>query len=106
MSIHNKQDAKDKKTKEKRAHPRYDCRELTFYSTKNGVYEGIIKDRDKEGVKGIFIATSENLSVGQIVTVAISSPGESEGKKLRGMIARKEPGGYAVQFTDRLNELT
>ncbi len=105
MSTHNKKGAKDRATKEKRAHPRYTCRELTFYSTKGGVYEGIIRDRDKEGVKGIFIATSENLSVGEIVTVAISSPGENEGKKLRGMIARKEPGGYAVQFTGRLNEL-
>ena len=105
MSTHNKKGAKDRATKEKRAHPRYACRELTFYSTKGGVYEGIIRDRDKEGVKGIFIATSENLSVGEIVTVAISSPGENEGKKLRGMIARKEPGGYAVQFTGRLNEL-
>jgi hypothetical protein len=38
------------------------------------------------------------------ITVAISSAGEKEGKKLRGMIARKEPGGYAVQFTGRLNE--
>ena len=105
MSAHNKQDTEDKKTKEKRAHPRLLCHEPTFYSTKSGVYEGIIRDRDKEGVKGIFIATSEDLSLGDVVTVAISSPGKNEGKKLRGMIARKEPGGYAVQFTDRLNEL-
>ena len=105
MSTHNKKGAKDRATKEKRAHPRYACRELTFYSTKDGVYEGIIRDRDKEGVKGIFIATSENISVGEVVTVAISSPGKNKGKKLRGMIARKEPGGYAVQFTGRLNEL-
>ena len=105
MSTHNKQDAEDRATKEKRAQPRYACRELTFYSTRDGVYEGIIRDRDKEGVKGIFIETSEDLAFGEIVTVLISSPGENEGrKKIRGMIARKEPGGYAVQFTERLNE--
>jgi len=91
-------------TKEKRTHPRVACHEPTFYSTKDGVYEGVIRDRDKEGVKGIFIATSEDLPLGGIVTVAISSPGENEGIKLRGMIARKEPGGYAVQFTGRLNK--
>ncbi|MBW1849679.1 MAG: hypothetical protein JRJ27_21735, partial [Deltaproteobacteria bacterium] len=51
----------------------------------------------------IFIATNENLSIGEIITVAISSPGENEVKKIKGMVARKEPGGYAVQFTDRLN---
>jgi hypothetical protein len=104
MSTHNKPDTADRATKEKRAHPRHACHEPTFYSTKDGVYEGIIRDRDKEGDKGIFFATSEDLAIGMVVTVAISSPGENEGKKLRGMIARKEPGGYAVQFTGRLNE--
>jgi len=104
MPTHNKQNTEDRPTKEKRVHPRYACHETTFYSKKNGVYEAIIKDRDKEGVKGIFIATSENLAVGEVVTVAISSPSGNERKKLRGMIARKEPGGFAVQFTNRLNK--
>jgi predicted SPOUT superfamily RNA methylase MTH1 len=101
MSTLNKQDTEDKKIKEKRAYPRLVCHEPTFYSIKGGVYEGIIRDRDKQGVKGIFIATSEQLSIGEVITVAISSPGENEG--IKGMIARKEPGGYAVQFADRLN---
>ena len=104
MSTHNKRDTEDRATKEKRVYPRYACHEPTFYSTTNGVYEGIIRNRDKEGVKGVFIETSEDLAFGAVVTVWISSPGENEGKKLRGMIARKEPGGYAVQFTRRLNE--
>ena len=103
MSTHNKKDAENKKTKEKRAQPRVVCHEPTFYSTKRGLYEGIIRDRDKEGVKGIFIATNENLSIGEVITVAISSPGENQGKKIKGMVARKEPGGYAVQFTSRLD---
>ena len=104
MSTHNAQNTENRATKEKRAHPRHACHEPTFYSTKDGLYEGIIRNRDKEGVKGVFIATSEDLAFGEVVTVAISSPGENEGKKLRGMIARKEPGGFAVQFTGRLNE--
>jgi hypothetical protein len=104
MSTDNKQDSEDRGTKEKRTHTRHDCHEPTFYSTKDGLYEGIIRNRDKEGDKGIFIATSEDLAFGEVVTVAISSPGETEMKKIRGMIARKEPGGYAVQFTSRLNE--
>lgn len=104
MSTRDKQDKENRATKEKRAHTRHVCHDLTFYSTKDGVYEGIIRDRDKEGIKGIYISTSEDLAVGAIVTVAISSPGENKGKKLRGMIARKEPGGYAVQFTKRLNK--
>jgi hypothetical protein len=104
MSTDNKKDTEDRAIEEKRAHPRYACHEPTFYAKKDGVYEGIIRDRDKEGVKGIFIATSEDLNLGEVVTVAITSPGENEGKKLRGMIARKEPGGYAVQFTNRLNK--
>ena len=104
MPTHNEQDTDNRTAKERRAHPRIACHEPTFYATKDGVYEGIIRDRDKEGDKGIFIATSKNLHVGEVVTVAISSPGEREGKKLSGMIARKEPGGYAVQFTGRLNE--
>ena len=103
MPTHNKQDANNKKIKEKRAQSRVVCREPTFYSTKSGLYEGIIRDRDKGGLRGIFIATNENLSIGEIITVAISFPGENEVKKIKGMVARKEPGGYAVQFTDRLN---
>lgn len=103
MSTHSKQDAKDKKIKEKRAQPRVVCNEPTFYSSKSGLYEGIIRDRDKQGIKGIFIATNEDLYIGEVITVAISSPGENEGKKIKGMVARKEPGGYAVQFSDRLN---
>ncbi len=103
MPTHNKQDEKNKKIKEKRAQPRVVCREPTFYSTKSGLHEGIIRDRDKGGLKGVFVATNENLSIGEIITVAISSPGENEVKKIKGMVARKEPCGYAVQFTDRLN---
>ena len=103
MSTDNKQDSEDRGTKYKRTHTRHDCHEPTFYSTKHGLYEGVIRNRDKEGDKGIFIATSEDLSIGEVVTVAISSPGEKEVKKIRGMIARKEPGGFAVQFTGRLN---
>ena len=104
MSTHNKKGKENRATKEKRTHPRHACHDPTFYSTKDGVYEGIIRDRDKEGVKGIYISTSEDLAVGTVVTVAIPSPDENEGKKIRGMIARKEPGGYAVQFTKRLNK--
>ena len=104
MPTNKEQDTDNRAAKEKRAHPRIACHEPTFYATKDGLYEGIIRDRDKEGNKGIFITTSKDLNVGEVVTVAISSPGEMEGKKLRGMIARKEPGGYAVQFTDRLNK--
>ena len=104
MPTHNEHDTDNRAAKEKRAHPRIACHETTFYATKDGLYEGIIRDRDKEGDKGIFIATSEDLAYGEVVTVAISSPGETEMKKIRGMIARKEPGGYAVQFTNRLNQ--
>ncbi len=104
MSSQNKQDKKDKTAKEKRIHTRNVCYESTFYSTKDGLYEGIIRNRDKEGIKGVFIATDEDLSIGEVVTVAISAPDEKGSKKLRGMIARKEPRGYAVQFTKRLNK--
>lgn len=103
MTPHNKQGNEESEIMEKRSHSRHSCNEPTFFSTVDGLHEGVIKNRDKEGVKGIFIETSENLTVGDVVTVAISSPDEEEGKKLKGIIARKEPGGYAVQFTERLN---
>lgn len=104
MSTPIKQDTRGRPTKERRAHPSFASYEPTFYSAKDGVFEGIIRDRDKEGAQGVFIAISEDLSAGEVVTAAILSPGEEEGKKLRGMVARKEPGGFAVQFTRRLNE--
>ena len=104
MPTHNEQDTDNKTAKERRAHPRHACHEPTFYSTKAGLYEGVIRDRDREGDKGIFISTSEDLLIGQVITVAISSPDENEGKKMKGIIIRREPGGYAVQFARRLNE--
>ena len=104
MSTHNKLDTEDRATKEKRAYKRHACHEPTFYSTLDGLHEGVIKDRDKEGVQGIFIETSEHHAIGDVVTIAISSPDEDESKKMKGIIVRKEPGGYAVHFARRLNE--
>jgi hypothetical protein len=91
-------------TDEKREHPRYTCFQTTFYSTRDGLYEGVIRDKDKEGVKGVFIATDEHLLVGQVVTVAIPASGEEKGKKLKGVIVRREAGGVGVHFKSLLNE--
>jgi len=86
---------------EKREHPREACSETTFYSTKKGIYEGLIKDI---GVKGVFIIADETPVVGEIVTVAVPATGDAEGGKLRGEIVWKRPGGFGVYFKSSLNE--
>jgi len=105
VSIHNnKQDKVTKTMEEKRKHRRYPCFESTFFLTKKGLYEGVIKNKDKEAVKGVFIATEEDITVGEVITVAIPSSGEKKGRKLRGVIVRKQPGGFGVQFKNNLND--
>ncbi len=49
MSTDNKQDSEDRGTIEKRVHTRHDCHEPTFFSTKDGLYEGIIRDPQTHG---------------------------------------------------------
>jgi hypothetical protein len=86
---------------DKREHPREACSEATFYSTKKGIYEGLIKDI---GVKGVFIATDETPTVGEIVTVAVPATGDRDGGKLSGEIVWKRTGGFGVHFKSSLNE--
>jgi len=103
MTTQRKNDAADKGTKEKRKSPRYACFETTFYSTEKGVYEGVIKNKDKD-TKGIFILTNEKLRVGEVITVAIPASDKNKGLKLRGEIVRKQPDGFGVHFKRYLNE--
>jgi hypothetical protein len=101
MATQSKEDIKKKNMEEQREHPREACSEATFYSTKKGIYEGLIKDI---GVKGVFIAADETPVVGEIVTVAVPATGDREGGKLRGEIVWKRPGGFGVYFKSSLND--
>jgi hypothetical protein len=104
MSINNKRDKANMTMDERREQPRYNCFQSTFYSTMDGVYEGVIRDRDEGAVKGVYFTANENLLVGQVVTIAIPAFGEQKERKLKGVIVRKEPGRFGVHFKSHLNE--
>jgi hypothetical protein len=89
---------------DRREHSRHDCLEATFYATNNGVYECIIKDKDPRGVKGVFVATSEDIKVGDVITLAVPLSDKKKGRKLKGVIVRKAPSGVGVHFKSILNE--
>jgi hypothetical protein len=89
--------------KEKREHLRHASSEKTFYATKNELYECTIKDKDAECVKGVFVVTKKDISVGRVITVAVPASGQKKGKKLKGVVVRKSPDGFAVHFKNILN---
>lgn len=99
-----KEKGADKSTfEEKRVHPRIVCSETTFYSTDDAVYEGLIKDI---GAKGIYVASRNPVEVGEIITIAIPSPGNKTGEKIKGEVIWKKPGGFGVRFSSHVLKVT
>lgn len=86
---------------EKRSHPRETISETTFYSTEDGIYEGIIENI---GMKGVFLQPSKPMAVGDIITVAVPHSGDKEDLKLKGEIVWKDSRGVGVNFKKSLNE--
>jgi hypothetical protein len=86
---------------EKRQHPRKKTSVTTFYSTKDGIYEGLIENIGK---RGVFIKPSEPMTKGDIITVAIPRGADKEDLKLKGEIAWKDKRGVGVYFKKSLNE--
>jgi PAS domain-containing protein len=77
--------------------------ESSFCASKSGLHECVIKDKDPECVKGVFIATKESVSVGDVVTIELPASDKKKGKKLKGVIVRKAPDGIGVHFKTILN---
>ena len=86
--------SKKNQTKERRTEPRTPCSENIFFATKSQLYEGLLKDYSRNGV---FIRTYEDLSVGEMITVAAQRPYELNDKR-QGQIVWRSREGYGVEL--------
>ncbi len=79
----------------KRKYPRRFCSESSFFATRYGVHECLIKNL---GSKGAFIETDLFLTEGNIVTIAVPTPGNASNLKLRGKVMWTDQFGFGVEF--------
>lgn len=79
---------------ERRTEPRHSCSENIFFATKSQLYEGLLRDYSRNGV---FIQTYEDLSVGEMITVAAQQPEELNDKR-QGQIVWCNKKGYGVEL--------
>ena len=86
--------SKNDQTKERRTEPRQPCSENIFFATKSQLYEGLLKDYSRNG---LFIRTYEDLSLGEMITVAAQRPDELNDKR-QGQIVWRNREGYGVEL--------
>jgi Tfp pilus assembly protein PilZ len=65
-----------------------------FFTTKSGLFEGELENYSKYG---LFIITKEDLTLGEMITVALPYV-EDEQIKLKGQIRWRNSEGYGVQL--------
>ena len=83
-----------KNSKDKRAKPRKSFSGNIFFITKNGFNEGRLKNFSRYG---LFIETTENLSVGEIITVALPHI-EGRDIKCKGQIMWRNTQGCGIEL--------
>ena len=84
---------------EKRTEPRETHSGHIFFSAKNGVHEGKIKNFSKHG---LFIATSISLPIGELITVALPYLGASA-DKCKGQIIWCNKEGLGIELFRKRN---
>jgi hypothetical protein len=88
-----------KESMEKRNEPRKSYSGNIFFATKNGFYEGSLKDYSRHG---LFIATSISLSIGEIITIALPYS-EKKADKCKGQIMWRNKAGFGVELFRKRN---
>jgi hypothetical protein len=88
-----------KESMEKRNEPRKSYSGDIFFATKNGFYEGRLKDYSRHG---LFIATSNSLPIGEMITVALPYL-EGKADKCRGQIIWRNKVGFGVELFRKRN---
>ena len=78
----------------KRNEPRKSYSGNIFFTTKNGFYEGRLKDY---GRHGLYIATSISLPIGEMITVALPYL-EDKADKCKGQIMWRNKTGFGVEL--------
>ena len=82
------------KSFEKRTDARQQYSGHIFFATKNGFYEGRLKNFSRYG---LFIETKASVAVGEIITVALPYLGGTNTKR-KGQIIWSEEGGYGIEL--------
>ncbi len=95
-SLPNKPDSKNdiNKTKDLRKHPRRPYDQSTMFATRNGIFEGSIKNISASGV---FITAKSALEVGQIITLSLPFKNGKE-VKVKGEIVWTNDQGCGLKF--------
>jgi hypothetical protein len=99
----NRENANSGTTKEinnRRTDPRIPYSGFVFFSTKRGFFEGELTNYSKHG---LFIKTQANLSVGDVITVALPYV-EHEEVKFQAQVLRRNNGGYGLELFRERND--
>jgi hypothetical protein len=89
-----------KKVREKRINKRIDYSGHIFFSTKTGFFEGELKNYS---IDGLFIKTHEDLTLGEIITVALPYV-EDEQIKFQAQILWRNNDGYGLELLRERND--
>jgi hypothetical protein len=93
-----KQDLKNdtKKTKDYRKHTRKQYNKSTMFATRNGIFEGSIKNISASGV---FMVAKSAFKAGQIITLSLPFKNGKE-VKVKGEIVWTNDEGFGLKFLD------
>lgn len=91
--------SRNEKKFERRKSRRHPCSEVIFFTTGRGFHEGQCKDYSRGG---LFIQTSEILSVGEVITVAIPFSDRMDDKR-NGQIMWKNSEGFGIELFEKRN---
>ena len=83
-----------RKTKDLRKHPRRPYNRPTMFATRNGIFEGSIKNISSSGV---FIVAKGDLKAGQIITLSLPFKNGKE-VKVKGEIVWTNEEGFGLKF--------
>jgi hypothetical protein len=96
-SLADKQDSKSKdvkRTEDLRKHPRRPYNQFTLFTSKDGIFEGSIKNISSSGV---FLTANSTLEVGQILTLVLPLKNGKD-VKVKGQIVWTNNDGFGVKF--------
>ena len=91
-----------KKKRDKRIDPRITYIGPIFFTTKSGFFDGELTNYNRHG---LFIKTQENLTLGEIITVALPYE-ENNRTKFQAQILRRGNGGYGLELLRKRNDIS
>ena len=91
---------------EKRQHLRSKCERVTFFATRDRLYEGFVKNIS---LGGVYIKSKDSFDPGEKITVAIpcqsnpygeklKAPFDDEEVKMKCAVVWKNPDGFGLRF--------